>query len=707
MITDLWIENFKGISKRQHIPLRPVTLLVGANSAGKSTVFHALIYLQHVLQSESAVPPTELGGPGTVNLGSFSDLVHGCAKRRARNFQIAIGFRIARSEWTGEKEWADSKQAQSPGLDSPSHVKYIDAIMSDTDVRLTTVFTKCLKTSQPQLASVRIDVDGTPFFCTTLDDTNTGAPLDDAIAPVAWIGPAWIERLLNIDGHVASQRRSVRIRQESFIETTGDHFSQGFLVHDILDLPMPPVAVGASEWRQSTADFLQANGHCSWSKLALVSLDDFEGFLAENEDSIHQDGEADSRAESGEFASEDCGSSRTALVVLAIEEEAPEYCQARPVALLFPKTEEHWVSVLTDFRFDFFSNTAVVDHPIRVDFDSWPMGSPLNYDRSSSLLCQLHEDTELQAMVDGIGAVAAHIVNESRNLFSIRYIGPKRATPPRLDSVEVSRMKMDWGSGLAAWQWLLANDETDTNAVSEWLSSPDLLNTGFSIQRNVTVEVPEAYIQNWISDSIEGRVTAANVIDQIRFDGNCRHRTYLLITDLRSGAKLHPHNVGEGLTQIIPIIVAVVSSRRGGGPSMNGLGILAFEQPELHLHPYCAARLADLFLQRTRASRGIIDMETGTVQCGEVVGYSEANDLCLVETHSEHLILRILRRIRQTTNAELPKHVPPVKADDVCVLWVANLGDGTTFQRLRIDDQGEFIDRWPRGFFSERAEELF
>ena len=81
---------------------------------------------------------------------------------------------------------------------------------------------------------------------------------------------------------------------------------------------------------------------------------------------------------------------------------------------------------------------------------------------------------------------------------------------------------------------------------------------------------------------------------------------------------------------------------------------------------------------------------------------------CLIETHSEHLILRILRRIRQTTDAdELPEYIPRVTADDVSVLWVDNLGDGTTFQRLQIDERGEFIDRWPQGFFSERAEELF
>ncbi len=38
MITDLWIENFKGIGKRQHIPLRPITLLFEANNSGKTTV---------------------------------------------------------------------------------------------------------------------------------------------------------------------------------------------------------------------------------------------------------------------------------------------------------------------------------------------------------------------------------------------------------------------------------------------------------------------------------------------------------------------------------------------------------------------------------------------------------------------------------------------------------------------------------------------
>lgn len=36
MITAIEIENFKGFGERQRIELAPITLLFGANSAGKS-----------------------------------------------------------------------------------------------------------------------------------------------------------------------------------------------------------------------------------------------------------------------------------------------------------------------------------------------------------------------------------------------------------------------------------------------------------------------------------------------------------------------------------------------------------------------------------------------------------------------------------------------------------------------------------------------
>ena len=48
MITAIEIENFKGIGERQRIELKPITLLFGPNSGGKSTVLHALLYAQEV-----------------------------------------------------------------------------------------------------------------------------------------------------------------------------------------------------------------------------------------------------------------------------------------------------------------------------------------------------------------------------------------------------------------------------------------------------------------------------------------------------------------------------------------------------------------------------------------------------------------------------------------------------------------------------------
>ena len=44
MITGIAIENFKGVGERVELELAPITLLFGANSAGKSTVLHALHY---------------------------------------------------------------------------------------------------------------------------------------------------------------------------------------------------------------------------------------------------------------------------------------------------------------------------------------------------------------------------------------------------------------------------------------------------------------------------------------------------------------------------------------------------------------------------------------------------------------------------------------------------------------------------------------
>jgi len=261
------------------------------------------------------------------------------------------------------------------------------------------------------------------------------------------------------------------------------------------------------------------------------------------------------------------------------------------------------------------------------------------------------------------------------------YIGPKRSTVPRRLHSDTIGDYDDWADGLGAWNWMLKSEEEEFDACSEWLSNEEFgLNTGFALARASLVEVDATIVDSLLHGRGEFPETEA------AYDRMAMARTFLKVDliDRRTKHLRHPQDVGEGITQIIPVICACVRSKT---MSRRLETITAIEQPELHLHPSLAARVGDLFL---------------------ATGLKEPNrQVALVETHSEHLILRILRRIRQTTDGELPEHIPPVKPGDVCVLWVDNLGDGTIFKRLEINKFGDFIDRWPRGFFTERSEELY
>jgi predicted ATPase len=79
----------------------------------------------------------------------------------------------------------------------------------------------------------------------------------------------------------------------------------------------------------------------------------------------------------------------------------------------------------------------------------------------------------------------------------------------------------------------------------------------------------------------------------------------------------------------------------------------------------------------------------------------------LIETDSEHIILRLLRRIREKNENEIPPGVLGLEPSDLSVIYVEASDDSVLFRPLRVDKEGEFLDRWPKGFFDERAKELF
>ena len=76
MIRGLHLGNFKAFAETQQVPLRPITLIYGPNSAGKSSIIHSLALAHHaILTGDLDTQRTEIGGE-SIDLGGFRQYVH-------------------------------------------------------------------------------------------------------------------------------------------------------------------------------------------------------------------------------------------------------------------------------------------------------------------------------------------------------------------------------------------------------------------------------------------------------------------------------------------------------------------------------------------------------------------------------------------------------------------------------------------------------
>src|SRR5688500_2285153 len=75
-LTRLSIENFKGIRERVEVSVRPITLLFGANSVGKSTLIQALLYFRELLERQNVDADRLLVSGASIDLGGFRQFVH-------------------------------------------------------------------------------------------------------------------------------------------------------------------------------------------------------------------------------------------------------------------------------------------------------------------------------------------------------------------------------------------------------------------------------------------------------------------------------------------------------------------------------------------------------------------------------------------------------------------------------------------------------
>jgi predicted ATPase len=142
------------------------------------------------------------------------------------------------------------------------------------------------------------------------------------------------------------------------------------------------------------------------------------------------------------------------------------------------------------------------------------------------------------------------------------------------------------------------------------------------------------------------------------------------------GNKVELQDVGSGIPFVLPILYAVACGK-----------VVKIQQPELHLHPALQSSIADVFVEE--------------FNCNPSTQF-------IIETHSEHLLLRLLRRIRDVEKGKcLSEDVRLTNGQLAVYYFDPQVSGGTVVTQQLVTPLGDFYTDWPRGFFSERNRDLF
>jgi predicted ATPase len=134
-------------------------------------------------------------------------------------------------------------------------------------------------------------------------------------------------------------------------------------------------------------------------------------------------------------------------------------------------------------------------------------------------------------------------------------------------------------------------------------------------------------------------------------------------------------DVGFGVSQVLPVLTQCFYAPAGS--------ILLIEQPEIHLHPKAQSNLADVLIDALNSR------EKGLPR----------NLQLIVETHSEHFLNRLQRRIAERS----PEHL--ISQDRVAAYFAETRGPESRLTPLEMDVDGN-ITNWPENFFGDTMGDL-
>ena len=615
-IKSITIENFKGIREPVKFDLAPITLLYGPNSAGKSTLLQALAYLNDVINHEECNNDYTRAGGTSMKLGGFMNIVNGHDPNRSIIYSIEIDD--IPSWYIGGKQLGSGYKA-----------------LLEEYIR---------------------DGKTIPYI--------SRETIEDGIAVTFEI--SWDKK-----------------NQNAFVSRLGLSANQVNLVE----------MLSAEHKSKST---IQVNF-------------DHPYFLMRNSRYIKHTNEGEKLDWNTVF---DCIVNNNS-VLMDVKTHAAELFNAGIIQLR-SEFDENTGAGYPDYMHGYFANFRKIYEEIHAIKSQFPLYKRflagegiieasndddleyLEHTKSAAWaearnkiieaskpiddLPELHKDINsvfrmyFNAVINGSLEVISHFLR------GIAYIGPLRIIPD-IDAIRNNANLDAWHDGMAAWANIYHNaDNYEPNLLSElnmYLGGKELFNTGYHVKTGNALTVKME-----LSGELQRLINGESDIDldalRKQIQDVSQREKILKLQDLKRGVDVNISDVGTGISQILPIILALI---------IDDLDVIMVEQPELHIHPRLQVQMGEL-LVHSLFTKG---------------KNNDRQKFHFIETHSEDLLLRLMRRIREPS-AEGHQ----LKPTDLAIYYVDTVDDATRIsERVQIDAEGDFIDEWPGvdGFFDESINE--
>lgn len=278
---------------------------------------------------------------------------------------------------------------------------------------------------------------------------------------------------------------------------------------------------------------------------------------------------------------------------------------------------------------------------VHADGRKWPLEPPEKFYRISDRSLARYKNADF---------LAAFALEIESSLAGLSYLGPLREHPHRTYGWSGNTPEDVGAKGEYAIACILAAEAAKRR-----------LNRGYKKKTQSFA----AFIASWLVDlgvieSFQVRPTAAG------------RKDYEVKVKTRGGlTEVGLPDVGFGVSQVLPALVQAFYCPEGS--------IVWMEQPEIHLHPQVQAELADAFISAVRS------YEHGAPRSVQLI----------IETHSEHFLNRLQRRIAE-------EHIAP---NEVAIYFAKASPNGAELEELAVNEFGD-ITNWPDNFFGDEMGDI-